>query len=212
MRLGLIVLLVVLLASGAAGCQDLDTASSTTAQMATPPTSGDSTTAPTPAEASTTTAVQEPTTAAPVTTATTAFSTTTTVSPATTTTTAPAPTPPVELSPEAADYARDLGGVSHKGQKLYFVIGVSVESEAEALELLEDAKAVGDMQTYFIVQNSTNFEGMNPGWWIIFEAYREYPSEDNIDFCRRAFPGAYVKSATVLTDDPIPVYEDMMGI
>ena len=115
------------------------------------------------------------------------------------------------VSQESRDYAESLGGTSHKGEKLYFVIGASVRSEAQARSLLEPAKAVGDMQSYFIVQSSDNFDGMTPGYWVVFEAYRAYPSQDNIDFDRRPFPDAYVKSAVVLTDDPIPVYEDMVG-
>ncbi len=115
------------------------------------------------------------------------------------------------VSQESLDYAASLGGVSHKGEELYFIIGASVETEAQAKALLEPAKAVGDMQSYFIVQLSDNFAGMTPGYWVVFEAYRAYPSEENIDFGRRPFPDAYVKSATVLTDDPIPVYEDLTG-
>jgi hypothetical protein len=109
------------------------------------------------------------------------------------------------VSQESLDYAEWLGGTSHKGEELYFVIGASVGSEEEALALLEPAKAVGDMQSNFIVQLSDNFQGMTPGYWVIFEAYDGYPSEDDLFFCRRPFPEAYVKTATVLTDDPIPV-------
>jgi hypothetical protein len=117
-------------------------------------------------------------------------------------TTTEAPNP---VSQESLDYAEWLGGTSHVGEELYFVIGASVGSEEEALALLEPAKAVGDMQSNFIVQLSDNFAGMTPGYWVIFEAYTGYPSADDLFFCRRPFPDAYVKTATVLTDDPIPV-------
>jgi hypothetical protein len=119
-----------------------------------------------------------------------------------TTTTATVPNP---VSQESRDYAAWLGGTSHKGEKLYFVIGASLRSEAQAKARLEPAKAVGDMQSNFIVQLSDNFAGMTPGYWVIFEAYDGYPSDDDLFFCRRPFPDAYVKTATVLTDDPIPV-------
>lgn len=109
------------------------------------------------------------------------------------------------LSQESLDYALWLGGASHKGETLCFVIGASVGSEAQAQALLEPAKAVGDMQSNFIVQLSDNFEGMNPGYWVVFEAYDGYPSVEDLEFCRRPFPDAYVKQAKVLTDDPIPV-------
>jgi hypothetical protein len=109
------------------------------------------------------------------------------------------------VSQESRDYAAWLGGTSHQGEKLYFVIGVSVKSETKAKALLEPAKAVGDMQSNFIVQLSDNFAGMTPGYWVVFEAYDGYPSVEDLEFCRRPFPEAYVKTATVLTDDPIPV-------
>lgn len=125
---------------------------------------------------------------------------TTTEAPVTTTTKASNP-----VSQESRDYAASLGGTSHKGEKLYFVIGASLGSEAQAKAQLEPAKAVGDTQMYFIVQLSDNFDGMTPGYWVIFEAYDSYPASEDIEWCRRAFPSAYVKSATVLSDDPIPV-------
>jgi hypothetical protein len=118
---------------------------------------------------------------------------------------------PLSVSQESIDYAVSIGGTSHKGEKLYFVIGASVKTEQRAKALLEPAKGVGDMQSYFVVQLSDNFDGMTPGYWVVFEAYREYPSQENIDFGRRPFPDAYVKSATVLTDDPFPVYDDMVA-
>jgi hypothetical protein len=85
------------------------------------------------------------------------------------------------------------------------VIGASVRTEAQAKTKLEPAKAVGDMQSNFIVQLSDNFAGMTPGYWVVFEAYDGYPSAEDLQFCRRPFPSAYVKAATVLTADPIPV-------
>jgi hypothetical protein len=119
----------------------------------------------------------------------------------------------VAVSPASIAYAEELGGTSQLGKTLYFVIGASVESEEEAQTLLDEATPYfGDMQSYFIVQRSDNFEGMEPGWWVVFEAYRDEPSTENLDFGRRAFPDAYVKSATVLTSDPIPVYEDRLGL
>lgn len=108
-------------------------------------------------------------------------------------------------------YAEKIGGTSHEGEKLYFVIGDSVDTEREAQSLLDRAvPSFGDMQSYFIVQRSDNFDGMRPGWWVIIEAYRKSPSPENLQFGRRGFRGAYVKRATVRTADPIPVYEDLV--
>jgi len=62
-----------------------------------------------------------------------------------------------------------------------------------------------------LVQISDNFEGLEPGWWVVLEAYRSEPSPENLDFDRRGFPDAHVERATVRTSDPIPVYEDVVG-
>jgi hypothetical protein len=134
---------------------------------------------------------------------------------------APQPGPPAAtgtgatgaIHPSAAslEYAKQLGGASHEGEKLYFLIGDSVATEAKAQALLDDATPnFGDMQSYFIVQRSDNFEGMRPGYWIVAEAYRGSPSSENLQFGRRGFPDAYVKKAVVRTSDPIPVYEDLV--
>lgn len=131
------------------------------------------------------------------------------------TATEPPTTPPatVAISAAASVYAEDLGGTSHQGQTLYFVVGASVGSEEEAQTLLDEAgMSFGDMQSYFIVQNSSNFDGMEPGHWVIVETYRDEPSAENLDFGRRAFPDLQVVEATVLTGDPIPVYEEIMEL
>lgn len=119
----------------------------------------------------------------------------------------------VGLSDLSLVYAEDLGGTSHKGEELYLLIGATVESEERAQTLLEEAIPLfGDMQSYFIVQNSSNFRGLEPGKWMVIEAYRDKPSQENVEFARRGFPKAQIKTGIVLTTDPIPVYEDMMGL
>ena len=93
------------------------------------------------------------------------------------------------------------------------MIGASVKSEAEAQMALDKAiPSFGDMQSYFIVQHSDNFDGLEPGWWIVIEAYYSQPEQSELDFGRRGFADAYVKQAQVLTSDPIPVYEDALGL
>jgi hypothetical protein len=49
------------------------------------------------------------------------------------------------------------------------------------------------MQSYFIVQLSDSFDGLEPGWWIVIEAYYNEPEESELDFGRRGFADAYVK-------------------
>ena len=170
--------------------------------------------------ASSTSAV--PTTSSPATTTiTTAAPTTTTAAPTTTTAEASSPSSvaptttaatTAAVSADSLAYASELGGTPHEGETLYFVVGANVETEQEAQTLVDEATPLfGDMQSYFIVQRSDNLEGMKPGWWVVIEAYRAEPSQENIDFDRRGFPGAYVTQATVRTADPIPVYEDMVG-
>lgn len=116
------------------------------------------------------------------------------------------------VSRESIAYAEQLGGTSHEGDILYVIIGASVPTEAEAQQLLEQAlPSFGDMQPYFIVQRSDNFEGMEPGWWVVMEAHYSEPDTCELEFGRRGFPDAYVKKVTVSVPDPIPVYEDMVG-
>jgi hypothetical protein len=128
------------------------------------------------------------------------------------TTSAETPTTTVGVSPDSIAYAKSLGGTSHEGETLYFVIGASAETEQAAQTMLDEATPqFGDMQSYFIVQMSDNFEGLEPGGWVVLEAYRNEPSPENLEFDRRGFPDAQVESATVRTADPIPVYEDVVG-
>lgn len=123
----------------------------------------------------------------------------------------PAPSTP-RPSAKSRAFAKRIGGTSHEGEKLYFIIGDSVGTEREAQSLLDRAiPRFGDMQSYFIIQRSDNFDGMRSGWWIVIEAYRKRPSPENLQFAKRGFVGAYVKRATVRTTDPIPVYEDLVA-
>ncbi|MBN1893939.1 hypothetical protein JW906_05570 [bacterium] len=116
------------------------------------------------------------------------------------------------LSGKSLSYARGLGGSPHPGEALFLIVGSTAGSETDAQALLEDALPLfGDMQPYFIVQRSGAFEGLDPGQWIVMEAYREQPSAENVQFAQRAFPNAAVKQVLVRTEDPIPVYEDMTG-
>ena len=125
----------------------------------------------------------------------------------------PASTQNADLSAASLDYARRLGGVPRQGETLFLVVGAQAATEAEAVALLEQAKPYfGDMVSYFIVQKSDNFEGLAPGEWVVIEAHGENPPEEEVDFGKRGFPHAYVARVTVMTADPIPVYEDRLGL
>ncbi len=117
------------------------------------------------------------------------------------------------LSESAIDYARQLGGTPQDGETLYVIIGASMNFEDLVQQRIDDATlAFGDMQSYFIVQKSDNFEGMEPGWFVAIEAYRdEAHANDSLDFARRGFEDPYIKRVVVRTGDPIPVYEDLVG-
>ena len=115
------------------------------------------------------------------------------------------------VSATSIEYARDIGGTDHRGESLFLIIGASVRTDDEARKTLDRALPFfGDMQSYFIVQRSDSFQGLKPGWWIVMEAYRNTPSKENLELARRAFPDAYVRRATVLVSEPIPVYEDLV--
>ncbi len=118
-------------------------------------------------------------------------------------------------------YAKSLGGKSHEGETLYLIVGGVEKTEKAALKRLADAmQTFGDMQSYFIVQRSDNFRGMDPGSWVVVEAYRDKNNVDpadptgeaNLRLARRMSDKAYVVSVVVKTQEPIPVYEDeVMG-
>jgi hypothetical protein len=116
------------------------------------------------------------------------------------------------LSEASVGYAKQLGGASHEGETLYVIIGASLNYEDLAQQRLDDATpSFGDMQSYFIVQKSDNFDGMEPGWFIAMEAYRdEAHAKESLDFARRGFEDPYIKKVVVRTTDPIPVYEDQV--
>lgn len=120
------------------------------------------------------------------------------------------------LAPEAAtsedaQAIRDMG-TSHKGETLQLLVVATEKTKAAAdKRLLELLPVYGDIQTYLVVEPSDQLKGLDPGSWVVFEAYRKAPSADTIDFMNRGPSDAYVKQVTVLTADPIPVVEDLEG-
>ena len=63
-------------------------------------------------------------------------------------------------------------------------------STEQACQTLLD-KAIpkfGDMQSYFIIQRSDNFDGLEPGWFIVIEAYGNPPDQYNLEFGRQRLP------------------------
>lgn len=122
------------------------------------------------------------------------------------------------LSERAKEDARQLGGRSHRGETLYFIVGAGGTPESFAQMKLDNAAdAFDNIQFYFIVQKSDNFDGMDPGWFVVIDAYRtKDDAEKNLDNAMSGFADGkntpYIKKATVKTDDPIPVnYVDFPG-
>jgi hypothetical protein len=117
------------------------------------------------------------------------------------------------VSPGSKKDAKTLGGTSHKGETLFFIVGDSYDTEVAARRALKKARPrFGDMQDYFIVQYSDNFDGIRPGLWIVVEAYESADNARNqLEFAQRAFEFAHITRATVRTADPIPVYEDLVN-
>ena len=115
------------------------------------------------------------------------------------------------ISQESIDYALSLGGTPHEGATLFLVVGAVTDTEEDARAALDEALPMfGDMQSYFIVQRSDNFTGLDVGPWVVFEAYRDEPSEDNLMFAGRAFRDPSVHEVVVATSDPIPVTEEIL--
>lgn len=108
--------------------------------------------------------------------------------------------------------AEDLGGISHEGETLWFVVAASEKMAGDAWWRISDALPLfGDTQMYFIVENSSHIQGFEPGLWVVVEAYREKEhAESGRDWALRAFEDAYIKQGTVNCGDPIPVVEDLV--
>ncbi|MEA5075221.1 MAG: hypothetical protein VB139_02620 [Coriobacteriia bacterium] len=108
--------------------------------------------------------------------------------------------------------AKDLGGISHEGETLWFVVAASETMEGDAWWRISDALPLfGDTQMYFIVEDSSHIQGFEPGLWVVVEAYRDKEhAESGRDWALRAFEDAYIKQGTVTCGDPIPVVEDLV--
>lgn len=108
--------------------------------------------------------------------------------------------------------AEVLGGTSHEGETLWFVVAAAEQSEGDAWWRISDALPLfGDTQMYFIVEQSSHIEGFEPGLWVVIEAYQDKEhAESGRDWSLRAFEDAYIKQGTVKCDDPIPVVEELV--
>jgi hypothetical protein len=107
-------------------------------------------------------------------------------------------------------YIRSLGK-SHKGETLYALVVATEKTEAAGSKaLLDTLSKLGDIQSYLVLEPSDHLTGLKAGQWVVFEAYREKPASEDIDFVDRGPQKATLVQVTVTCGDPIPVYEDQM--
>lgn len=117
----------------------------------------------------------------------------------------------VKLSEAAVAAARDLGGRRCRGERLFLLVGAFADTEQEAKEILDSAVRYYDVQTYFVIQRTAAFDGLEGGPYVVFEAHSSRASaEDDLELARVGFDSPTVAEVTVLTDDPIPVYDELM--
>lgn len=64
-------------------------------------------------------------------------------------------------------------GTRHTGSAIYTLIVASERTRGDAERRREDAaSALGEFETYFVIDRSEHYEGMRPGWWVVFEPYK----------------------------------------
>lgn len=120
------------------------------------------------------------------------------------------------LSQASIDAAKAYGGVSHKGEQLYVLVMTRDASETVAARRL--AKAVphlGDAQNYFVVVRADSLKGLEPGGFVVVEAYRGLTeAKDSAEFWGNRVGESWyrmdVVEVTVLDDTPLPVVEDIV--
>jgi len=124
---------------------------------------------------------------------------------------APASPATPELSAAAIDYSKSLGGKSHRGETLYFVVATEDASESVVVSRLSEAEPhFGDTANYFVVLKSEWFPELAPGTFILAEAHATaaaaqealawWDGRDDATWYRPV-----VRKVTVGTASPIPV-------
>ena len=121
------------------------------------------------------------------------------------------------LSASAIEYSEELGGVSHKGEQVYLVLASTHERQSEASAALSAMlPSFGDTLVYFTVQRSDSFEGIEPGRWVVAEAYwTRSEAGQGLEWAsgrgsETATISPTLESVIVRSDDPIPVVEDVL--
>jgi hypothetical protein len=91
------------------------------------------------------------------------------------------------------------------GTPMWVVIVDSVDTKAEAERRLGRLDGVlGAGENTYVVDQSSHYEGMRPGWWVIVEATRtEEGAREEAAFAKRADFEPYVKHVVKTCTDPI---------
>lgn len=122
-----------------------------------------------------------------------------------------------QLSSTEIAAAKKLGGRSHKGESLYLVVATTSDSETVARSRLNEAiPHFGDTANYFVVQASDSFSGMQPGSFVVAEAYaKRADAQEALDWWSGRVEADWYQprlvGATRLSSDPIPVVNVDVG-
>jgi hypothetical protein len=131
--------------------------------------------------------------------------------------TAPAQNPTPTTSPSLSARVLAKGGSKHQGQTLYLSLVATADTKAAADQKRESARsAMGEFETYYVVDQSSHFEGLAPGAWIVFEPYKykqnaDDQTETGASWLDRAGLVARVVKVRVLCRDSFPLVEDKVG-
>jgi hypothetical protein len=130
--------------------------------------------------------------------------------------TAPAENPTPTPSPELSVRVLAKGGSGHQGQALYLSLVATADTKAAAEQKCESARsALGEFETYYVVDESSHFEGLAPGAWIVFEPYKykqnaDSQTESAASWLESAGLVARVTKVRVLCGDSFPLVEDKL--
>jgi hypothetical protein len=121
------------------------------------------------------------------------------------------PKPP--LAPAGAPIG-EMAGVAHTGETIGVMIVASETDRAGAEARRQQAQeALGEFQTYFLIDLSDHYEGMTPGYWVVFEAYStlaraQAAAVDNAPWLNSRGIDPYAKSATVKCADTFVLVDE----
>lgn len=110
----------------------------------------------------------------------------------------------------------ERSGPAHAGETIWALIVASERTRAAAEAQRQEAKdSLGEFETYFVVDESSHYAGMTPGWWVVFEPYREgsharAQAADAKGWLASRGLDSYAKRVTVRCRDRFPLAEDLM--